>query len=196
MRNERKSGPGVRAATRRSLAEGLVGLDAWADPSQDPKILLQHHMRSTAHERHQETVLPVNPFTSTHPAAPLAIAALVASTAFAGRADATLRHVPSSYATVALAVAEAASGDTVLIAPGTHLGGAWIDGKSLTIGSTYVLTGDTTVVTQTVLDGVGTKICGNDRACVGNAVLEFGDNAHGSAVIGLTLINGENGISS
>jgi hypothetical protein len=111
-------------------------------------------------------------------------------------AGAVLRQVPASYPTLASAVAAAASGDTVLIAPGSYTGGAWIDGKALTIASGFALTGDTTLIAQTVLDGVAAGVCSGAPGCHGTSVLEFGADAHGSAVIGLTLRDGENGISS
>jgi len=111
-------------------------------------------------------------------------------------ASATIINVPSGQPDIRAAVAAAVSGDTILIAPGTYLGGAFIQDKVLTFASRYLLTGDTTFVSQTVLDGVSSASCGGAAGCAGNSVLEFGVNAHGSAVIGLTLQNGENGIGS
>ncbi len=109
---------------------------------------------------------------------------------------AALHSVPGQYATVRAAAAAAASGDTVLLSAGVHPGGVWVNGKSLTFASTYALTGDTSAVAQTVLSGVQAGACGGAAGCVGNAVLEFGDAANGSAVIGLTVTGGENGIAS
>lgn len=114
----------------------------------------------------------------------------------AGDALGATLNVPADHATVRAAVAAAVGGDTILIAPGRHSGGAWINGKALTIASWYAVNGDTARIRQTVLDGVASDVCGGAPGCAGNAVLEFGDNAHGSAVVGLTIANGENGIAS
>ncbi|HKQ58962.1 MAG TPA: right-handed parallel beta-helix repeat-containing protein [Candidatus Eisenbacteria bacterium] len=108
---------------------------------------------------------------------------------------ATLR-VPADYPTVRTAADAAASGDTVQIAPGTYDGGVFINGKRLTFASDFIATGDTATVSQTVLNSVVGTVCNGAPGCAGNAVLEFGNNAHGSAVIGLTIRGGENGISS
>jgi len=104
--------------------------------------------------------------------------------------------VPAAYPTIRAAVAAAASGDTVLLAPGVHEGGAYIDGKALTIASWFVVSGDTAQIAQTVLLGIAPDACGGDPGCNGNAVLEFGAAASGSGVVGLTLTGGENGITS
>lgn len=124
------------------------------------------------------------------------VALCMVAAALAGGARAATLNVPATFPTVREAVAAAVTGDTILVAPGVHAGGVWINGKSLTIASTYAVTGDTTAIAQTTLSGVAPGACGGAPGCVGNAVLEFGDNAHGSAVVGLTIANGENGIAS
>lgn len=65
----------------------------------------------------------------------------------------TLHRVPGDIATLAEAVTMAADGDTVVLAPGTHTGGVSLAGKSLTIASEALLSGDTSVVGATILDG-------------------------------------------
>jgi hypothetical protein len=114
----------------------------------------------------------------------------------AAPASARILNVPSDYPDIRAAVGVAVSGDSIQIAPGTYVGGAFVHDEALTIGSRYMTTGDTSFVSQTVLDGVSSSSCGGAAGCAGNSVLEFGDNAHGSAVIGLTISNGENGIGS
>ena len=111
-------------------------------------------------------------------------------------ASARIINMPADQPDIRAAVAAAVSGDTILIAPGTYLGGAYVHDKTLTIASRYLLTGDTSFVAQTVLDGVSSNSCGGAAGCLGNSVLEFGANAHGSAIVGLTLSNGENGVGS
>ena len=122
--------------------------------------------------------------------------ALLFIVALSSPAAARTVRVPADQPTLQAAVAAAATGDTVMFAPGVHTGGAWINGKALTFASWFVLTGDTALIAQTVIDGVAPGVCGGALGCVGNAVLEFGDNARGSAVVGLTVTRGENGVSS
>lgn len=127
----------------------------------------------------------------------LPLAGFLIQAIFADRPVMAATHrVPADHPTVRAAAAVATSGDTVLIAPGVHTGGVWINGKSITVASWYVLTGDTALIAQTSLAGVATGACGGAVGCTGNAVLEFGDNASGSRVVGLTIANGENGIAS
>jgi parallel beta helix pectate lyase-like protein/K319-like protein len=126
----------------------------------------------------------------------LLLLALVFGACLPPPAAATIIHVPGGHPTVRLAAGAAAHGDTILVAPGTHNGGVFVANKSLTIASQFLVTGDTALVAQTVLNGVVGSVCGGASGCLGNAVLEFGVNAHGSAVIGLTLSNGENGVGS
>jgi hypothetical protein len=111
-------------------------------------------------------------------------------------ASSAIINVPANQPDVRAAVTAAANGDTILIAPGTYAGGAFINDKVLTIASRYLVTGDTSLVAQTIVSGDAGGACGDNPGCTGNSVLEFGTNAHGSAIIGLTLTNGENGVGS
>jgi hypothetical protein len=108
---------------------------------------------------------------------------------------ATVR-VPTDQPTVRAAANAAADGDTVLIAPGIHGGGVYLSGKRLTFASWFVTTQDTSFISQTVLDSIAGDPCGGSTSCAGNAVLEFAGDAGGSAVIGLTLRRGEDGVRS
>lgn len=105
-------------------------------------------------------------------------------------------HVPADHATVQAAVRVAAGGDTVLLAPGVHQGGVYVKGKALTLASRFVLDGDTAHVARTALQGVASRPCDGDPGCAGNAVVEFGRGADGSAVVGLTVSGGEDGVRS
>jgi hypothetical protein len=97
---------------------------------------------------------------------------------------------------VRAAVDAAASGDIILIAPGVHPGGVFVTGKAVTLASWYLTTGDTSYISQTVIDSVVGAPCNGGSSCAGNAVLEFASDASGSAVIGLTIQNGEDGVRS
>ena len=119
------------------------------------------------------------------------LALLVSAPAFAH-----VVRVPTDQPTVRAAVDAAASGDTVLLAPGTHNGGVFIKGKRLTLASWFLTTQDTSYIAATVIDSVFGDPCGGNTSCAGNCVLEFASDAGGSAVIGLTLQKGEDGIRS
>ncbi len=120
-------------------------------------------------------------------------ALLVVATAFSRPAPAATLHVPTQHSTVRAAASSAASGDTILIAPGVHPGGVHIKGKSLTLASWFILSGDSTYITATVIDSVVGAPC-DSGGCAGNAVLEFAASAGGSSIIGLTIRHGEDGV--
>ena len=125
-----------------------------------------------------------------------AFALLVPALILARSAEAGTIHVPTDRATVRAAVDAAASGDTILIAPGIHAGGVYIKAKSVTLASWFLTTQDTTYIAQTVIDSVFGDPCGGNTTCAGNAVLEFASDAGGSAVVGLTIRKGEDGVRS
>jgi hypothetical protein len=122
-----------------------------------------------------------------------AFALWLAAALLPGAARGATLAVPAPWPTVRAAVDAAASGDTILIAPGIHPGGVFIRNKVLTIASWFIFTGDTSYVSQTVIDSVVGTPCAT--GCAGNAVLEFKD-ASGSRVIGLTVQHGEDGVRS
>jgi Right handed beta helix region/Secretion system C-terminal sorting domain len=105
-------------------------------------------------------------------------------------------NVPADQSTVRAAVDAAASGDTILIAPGVHAGGVAVAGKSVTLASWFLATGDTSYIAQTVINGTMGQPCEGDTICPGSAVLDFAPSTSGSAVTGLTITNGADGIGS
>jgi hypothetical protein len=110
------------------------------------------------------------------------------------RQASTTINVPGDQPTLQAAVAAASSGDLILLAPGTYQGGVWIQDKALTIASRYYTTSDPSYIGQTIVSGYTPGYCGGDSGCAGNVVLEFGSRAGGSAVIGLTVSNGVDGV--
>jgi len=109
--------------------------------------------------------------------------------------SARIINVPANQPTLQAAVAAAATGDTVLFAPGTYTGGIWMPDKGLVFGSKFLTTGDTTYIAQTVLSGlVTTDICGGNTGCTGDAIFEMGPHAAPSAVIGLSMTNAVKGV--
>lgn len=93
-----------------------------------------------------------------------------------GRA-ATVR-VPDQFAGIQAAIDVAQSSDTVLISPGTYDGDLVISGKSLTLASRYIVTGDTNDIALTLLTGRSTTL--TIDASAGPA----------TTIRGLTFLNG------
>jgi hypothetical protein len=130
-------------------------------------------------------------------AAVAAFALLVGGLSFVATpvyATAAVINVPGDQPTIQAAVVAAASGDTILIAPGTYTGGVWVQDKVLTFASWYQTTGDPAYIDQTIISGYVANACGGASGCAGNAVLEFGSHAGGSVVNGLTIANGVDGV--
>lgn len=68
-------------------------------------------------------------------------------------ARATIHRVPEDFDTIQQAIDAARTQDTVLVSPGTYYENLTFQGKALTLGSLTLTTGDTTYVSQTVVDG-------------------------------------------
>ena len=67
--------------------------------------------------------------------------------------SAQIIHVPGEYATIQAAINAAIDGDTVLVAEGTYLENINFLGKPITVASRFILDGDTSHITKTVIDG-------------------------------------------
>lgn len=94
-------------------------------------------------------------------------------------------QIPQDYSTISEGFDAAASGDTILVDHGTYVENLNIYGKSITIGSLFLTTGDTSHISQTIIDG-------NQN---GPVVIFAPDQTYDSKFVGFTLTNGsgENG---
>ena len=107
--------------------------------------------------------------------ASLGFAVLIAVVADVGDAIAATIHVPADQPTIQAAVAAAASGDIVLVSPGTYVENIDIQGKAVTL--------------QSASGPAVTVIDGNHAG----AVVSMSNVPTGGAVIGFTLRNGVEG---
>lgn len=95
--------------------------------------------------------------------------------------QAAVRRVPQSYTTIQAAINAAANGDMVLVSRGTYAGGLVISGKTITLASEYINTGDPRDITQTVVTG-------------GNPLIRINPTAVGTTVRGISFKGGGYGL--
>jgi len=96
--------------------------------------------------------------------------------------QATIINVPTDQPTIQAGIEAASSGDTVLVQPGRYVENIELEleNKAIVIGSLFLTTGDTSYVSQTIIDG------NNKRT-----VVKFNQPNYSPAVlIGFTITNG------
>ena len=93
---------------------------------------------------------------------------------------ANIINVPSEQPTIQSAIDAVNNGDTILVQPGTYLENINYNGKNIVVGSLFLTTGDTTYISQTIIDGNNS-----------GSVVVFKNNENSSAIIkGFTITNG------
>ncbi len=98
--------------------------------------------------------------------------------------SATIIHVPADYPTIQEGVDAAQNGDTVLVQPGEYVENINFDGHNIVLGSLFLMTGDTSYVSSTIIDG--------DES---GTVVTFENGEDSTAILtGFTIQNGYRGI--
>jgi len=89
-------------------------------------------------------------------------------------------HVPSNFPTIQQAIDASQNGDTVLVDAGTYFENINFSEKNIVLGSHFILTGDTSFISQTIIDGGGN-----------GTVVNFSNGEDSTAKIcGFTITNG------
>lgn len=92
--------------------------------------------------------------------------------------------IPDDQPTIDAGIMSANDGDVILIRPGVYYENLNLHDKKLTLASMYYVTGQDKYIEQTIIDGDG------------NTVIDVNDRAIGSKIMGLTIQNGEDGITT
>ncbi len=95
----------------------------------------------------------------------------------------TIINVPADQLTIQAGINTSVNLDTVLVQPGTYVENINYNGKNITVGSLFLTTQDTTLITQTIIDG----------NAAGSVVTFTSGEDSTSVLIGFTIINGLGG---
>lgn len=93
----------------------------------------------------------------------------------------TTINVPSGQPTIQAGINVSDDGDTILVSPGTYVENIDFNGKNIVVGSFFLISGDTSLISQTIIDG-------NELSSV--VMFEKGETSE-SKLIGFSIINGK-----
>jgi hypothetical protein len=68
-------------------------------------------------------------------------------------ASATIINIPDDYPTIQQGIDASSDGDTVLVQPETYVENINFNGHNIVLGSLFLTTGDTTYISETIIDG-------------------------------------------
>ncbi|MFC2088420.1 T9SS type A sorting domain-containing protein [Calditrichota bacterium] len=97
--------------------------------------------------------------------------------------SATIINVPANIDSIQGGINMAINGDTVLVQPGTYYENINFNGKNIVVGSLTLTTGDTSYISQTIIDA-------NSRG----SVVTFGGEDSSAVLCGFTITNGRSRI--
>jgi len=97
---------------------------------------------------------------------------------------ATTINVPADIGTIQGGIDLATNGDTVLVQPGTYMENIDFNGKNIVVGSLMLITGDTSYISQTIIDG--------DIPYRRSVVLFVNGEDSTTVLCGFTIVNGYN----
>ena len=91
-------------------------------------------------------------------------------------------NIPADYPTIQQGIEASFDGDTVLVQPGTYVENVNFNGHNIALGSLFLTTGDTSYISQTIIDGNS----------VGRVVTFENAEDNFTIITGLTIRNGGN----
>lgn len=92
-----------------------------------------------------------------------------------------IHNVPDNYSSIQAAIDASVNSDTILVEPNTYFENIDYKGKNIVIGSLFLTTNDTSMISQTIINGSGN-----------GSVVTIENNEDSTAMlIGLTITNGK-----
>jgi len=105
---------------------------------------------------------------------------LVFSFAVMSSTSGNIINVPDDYGTIQEGINVSGIGDTVLVQPGTYVENINFNGHNIVLGSLFIMAGDTSHISQTIIDGNS----------AGSVVTFDNGEDNTASIIGFSLVNG------